>query len=475
MKLKIFTLTFSDSKNGFDDHAIQDFQSDREIIEVTEHFFVHEQTPYLTVLLSYRDIAADEKRKPATKRRFDPRDDLDEAEKAVYDALRSWRAARAKQEGFRDRVVHHAVCKVLGPIFERSFIFDSYACRKGKGAQAAIKRAQGYMRRFPYYLKLDIRKYFDSVDHEMLKRLLHRRIKDRDLLWLLDVIIDHPVPWTAPGKGIPIGNLTSQHFANFYLDQVDHFIKDEIGLKGYVRYMDDLLLFSNDKPELWDAFSQVERFLDERLALTVKIGSVVLSPTHEGLSFLGLRVYPGLIRLSRKGWRRFRRNVIQKEKLYEQGFVSADELNRSIGSVVGHIRHADTRNLRAVFLKTMRGLTCKRLQSAIENRQSAFDWARALEARTASNVAAIGTTTRRTAGLRTVTTTRPATATTTSARAFPVHGIARCDAFTDSSPAHTLTIGPGPVPVGISHRTNMPTPAAASRRLATTVRTWPSG
>ncbi len=258
--------------------------------------------------------------------------------------------------GFRDRVVHHAVCKVLGPIFERSFIFDSYACRKGKGAQAAIKRAQGYMRRFPYYLKLDIRKYFDSVDHEMLKRLLHRRIKDRDLLWLLDVIIDHPVPWTAPGKGIPIGNLTSQHFANFYLDQVDHFIKDEIGLKGYVRYMDDLLLFSNDKPELWDAFSQVERFLDERLALTVKIGSVVLSPTHEGLSFLGLRVYPGLIRLSRKGWRRFRRNVIQKEKLYEQGFVSADELNRSIGSVVGHIRHADTRNLRAVFFENHAGL-----------------------------------------------------------------------------------------------------------------------
>ncbi len=105
MKLKIFTLTFSDSKNGFDDHAIQDFQSDREIIEVTEHFFVHEQTPYLTVLLSYRDIAADEKRKPAPKRRFDPRDDLDEAEKAVYDALRSWRAARAKQEGFPPYVI----------------------------------------------------------------------------------------------------------------------------------------------------------------------------------------------------------------------------------------------------------------------------------------------------------------------------------------------------------------------------------
>ena len=255
--------------------------------------------------------------------------------------------------GFRDRVVHHAICKVLEPIFERSYVFDSYACRKGKGTHTAIKRAQNYMGHFQYYLKLDIRKYFDSVDHEILKALLRRKIKDQDLLWLLDTIIDHPVPWTNPGKGIPIGNLTSQHFANFYLDQADHFIKDDLGVKGYVRYMDDLLLFDNDKKSLWQIYGQVEQFLNERLELTVKSGSVVLSPTFEGLSFLGLRVYPRLIRLSRKGWRRFRRNVIQKEKLFRRGIISGDELSRSISSVVGHIGQANTRNLRASFFENI--------------------------------------------------------------------------------------------------------------------------
>jgi len=105
MKLKIFTLKFSNSEDGFDDNTVQDFQADREIIEVTEHFFVHERTPYLTVLLSYRDIAADEKRKPIVKRRSDPRADLDEEEKKTYDTLRAWRAARAKQEGIPPYVI----------------------------------------------------------------------------------------------------------------------------------------------------------------------------------------------------------------------------------------------------------------------------------------------------------------------------------------------------------------------------------
>jgi len=258
--------------------------------------------------------------------------------------------------GFRDRVVHHAVCKVLEPIFERSYVFDSYACRKGKGTHTAIKRAQSYMGHFQYYIKLDIRKYFDSVDHGILKILLRRKIKDQDLLWLLDTIIDHPVPWTNPGKGIPIGNLTSQYFANFYLNQSDHFIKDNLGVKGYVRYMDDMLLFGNDKQSLWEIYGQVEHFLMERLELTVKNGSVVLSPTFEGLSFLGLRVYPRLIRLSRKGWRRFRCNVIQKERLFQRGIISGDELKRSISSVVGHISQANTRNLRASFFENHAGL-----------------------------------------------------------------------------------------------------------------------
>ena len=250
---------------------------------------------------------------------------------------------------FRDRVVHHAVCGVLDPIFERSYILDSYACRNGKGTHAAIRRARSFSRRFRYYLKLDVRRFFDSVDHRALKGLLRRKVKDPDLLRLLDVIIDHPVPWTEPGKGIPIGNLTSQHFANLYLDPVDHLVKDDIGIKGYIRYMDDSVLFADDKRVLWDALGQVERFLGERLDLRVKDGSVVVAPCAEGLPFLGFRVFPGVTRLDRRGWRRFRQGIIRNERAFEEGTMDEDALVRSSASLVGHVMHADTRNLRAGF------------------------------------------------------------------------------------------------------------------------------
>lgn len=250
---------------------------------------------------------------------------------------------------FRDRVVHHAVCEVLEPIFERSLIGDSYACRKGKGSHAAIHRAQEFMQRFPYYLKLDVRKFFDSVDHGVLKRQLRCKIKDRDFLWLLDVFIDHAVPWAAPGKGIPIGNLTSQHFANFYLHPLDHLIKDDLGVKGYIRYMDDMVLFGDTKPELWQAFSRIAAFLLEVLLLYVKAGSVTTAPVSEGLSFLGFRIYPGVIRLQRSGWRRFRRKVIGQEERFQAGMIFEEKLLRSVTSLLGHVRHANSRNLLASF------------------------------------------------------------------------------------------------------------------------------
>jgi len=155
---------------------------------------------------------------------------------------------------YRDRVVHHALTGTLEPIFERTFVFDSYACRKFKGTHAAVARAQHYARRFPYVLKADIRKFFPSIDHQILKTLVARKIKDPDVLWLVGTIIDgsnpqEPVTMWFPGddlltpserrRGLPIGNQTSQFFANAYLDPLDHFLKDESGVKGYVRYVDD--------------------------------------------------------------------------------------------------------------------------------------------------------------------------------------------------------------------------------------------
>ena len=256
---------------------------------------------------------------------------------------------------FRDRVVHHAVCKVLEPIFERSFISDVYACRKNKGTHRAVQRARKNCRRFDYYLKLDVRKFFDSVDHQILKIQLRRKIKDPDLLWLLDVFIDHPVPWTAPGKGIPIGNLTSQHFANFYLSGLDHFIKEHLRVEGYVRYMDDLALFADEKNTLWDAAARIEKFLEEMLFLAVKKGSLILAPVSQGLPFLGFRIFPSVIRLDRRGWRRFRHKVLDKNRMISRGLLDEDSWTRSITSLMGHTRHANMRNLRHSFFDAIDG------------------------------------------------------------------------------------------------------------------------
>lgn len=150
---------------------------------------------------------------------------------------------------YRDRVVHHALTQVLEPIFEKCFISDSYACRKGKGTHAAVDRCQEFARQFRYVLKADIQKFFPSIDHEILKQLVARRIKDPDVLWLVSQIIDHSNPqeevqnWfsgddlftpTEHSRGIPIGNQTSQFFANVYLDPLDHFVKNRLRIKGYV-------------------------------------------------------------------------------------------------------------------------------------------------------------------------------------------------------------------------------------------------
>ncbi|MBP5673741.1 MAG: hypothetical protein J6X49_15240 [Victivallales bacterium] len=142
---------------------------------------------------------------------------------------------------FRERVLHHAIMNVCEPFFERYQIHDSYACRKGKGVDACLERLQEMCRRHQWYLKLDIHKYFDSIPHEGMKQVLRHYFKDTRLLMLFYRIIDSYE--VASGRGIPIGNLTSQHFANMYLGVLDHQLKEVWKVPGYVRYMDDFILF----------------------------------------------------------------------------------------------------------------------------------------------------------------------------------------------------------------------------------------
>lgn len=237
---------------------------------------------------------------------------------------------------FRERVVHHAVVGVLTPIYERTFIHDSYATRKGKGTHKAVLRAQKFLRRKQWYLKLDVDQYFASIDRNVLLELLARKIKDGALLELLDRIIRNPVD---AAKGLPIGNLTSQFFANVYLDPLDHLIKDQMGVREYVRYMDDMILFGESGKTLKMWLASVESFLHKGLHLRLKESATCLQHRRHGLSFLGMRIFPALIRIRSENRIRSCRRLGKKVKEWKWGRIDEEEMARSVESVMAHLRY----------------------------------------------------------------------------------------------------------------------------------------
>lgn len=267
---------------------------------------------------------------------------------------------------FRDRVIHHALCNVLEPIFERTFIHDSYACRKGKGTHAAVDRFQHFARGSRFVLKCDLRKFFPSVDHEILKQVLARKIKDSDVLRLVSQIIDGSNPQETmldwfPGddlltpserrRGLPIGNQTSQFFANALLNPFDHFVVEQLRPAGYLRYVDDFVLFSDDKAWLSEARTRCREFL---LAMRLRLHphKSVISPTSVGIRFLGYRVFPDCIRLPREHLVRWRRKLRVLRDRFATGAVSAALIGQRVASWNGHASQANSWRLRADILNT---------------------------------------------------------------------------------------------------------------------------
>ena len=257
---------------------------------------------------------------------------------------------------FRDRVVHHAICGVLDPIFEGCLIGDTFACRRGKGTHAAIQRLQQFSRRFRHVLLCDIRRFFESVDHEVLKALCRRKLKDRALLVLLDGIIDHPLPSGQPGKGVPIGNLTSQYFANLYLGELDHFVKDRLRFRGHLLYMDDFAIFADDKTELHRGLAAIRDFLGANLRLELREVRTLLAPVTQGVPFLGFRVFPGVVRLDGRKLARLRRKVGRREAAYRRGQIDEDELAQSVRGMLGHVCHIDSLQARKQVIAASMGL-----------------------------------------------------------------------------------------------------------------------
>ena len=266
---------------------------------------------------------------------------------------------------FRDRVVHHALCNIIEPLFERSFIDDSYANRVGKGTHRACDRCQQFARKFRYVLQVDVRQYFPSIDHDILLQLLQRKLVDPGLRWLCRKIVNSGSGVLGqeydmvyfPGddlfaalrpRGLPIGNLTSQFWANVYLNPIDHFIKRELRCKGYVRYVDDLLLFHDDKGILW----QWQESLTRRMArqrLTLHSGAHP-RPVTEGIPFLGFVIYPEKRCLKRRKGVTYQRQFRRLREAYMKGQIPFDEMSASVHGWINHVRYANTIGLRKALL-----------------------------------------------------------------------------------------------------------------------------
>ncbi len=249
---------------------------------------------------------------------------------------------------FRDRVVHHAVVTVLEPMYERCFISDSYATRKGKGAHAAVFRAQTMLRKNSWYLKTDVQKFFDSVNQNTLLNLLEKKVKDRALLNLTVQIIRNG---GRDGLGLPIGNLTSQFFANVYLNRFDYFVKQELNVKHYIRYMDDFVLYGAQKTVLKELLPRIEGFLADKLGLHLKPCSTLLQPQMHGLPFLGVRIFPALIRFLPENSKRMREKIAAKVEAFEQGSLSEKQFLDAMNSYHAQLTVYRTDALRRQILQ----------------------------------------------------------------------------------------------------------------------------
>ena len=262
---------------------------------------------------------------------------------------------------YRDRVVHHALMNVLEPILDRRFHPHSYACRKGKGTHAAADRLQNLMRRRRYALQCDVRKYFPSIDHLLLKATCRRFVKDGRVLGLLDLIIDHSneqeaveewfpgdglwAPWERR-RGLPIGNLTSQWLANAYLDDLDHFVTSRLGIGGYVRYCDDFVLLHDDRRRLRAAVAEVCDFLAVR-RLRLHGGRRSVTPVRAGLTFVGYRIWPTHRLLPKSNVRRLRRRVRWMKRAYAAGRIGREDVRRRLAGWIGHALRANSVRLLA--------------------------------------------------------------------------------------------------------------------------------
>lgn len=249
-----------------------------------------------------------------------------------------------------DRIVHHALVRVIEPVFDCSFIYDSWSCRRGKGTHGAVSRLCSQLRKVAqetrkpvWVLKVDVRKYFASVDQEVLLRLVRKKIHDPALLKLITCVV------LSYRRGIPLGNLTSQLFANVYLDPFDHFVKERLRPFVYLRYCDDMVFIHSDKDWLRCCLCDIEQYLSRVLYLELHPQKISLKPWHHGIDWLGHIVYPDRVMMRASTKRRIQRHMDMTMECYFDGGVDEDELRSIFASYDGLLKRTSEGDIREFY------------------------------------------------------------------------------------------------------------------------------
>jgi RNA-directed DNA polymerase len=312
------------------------------------------------LLLATWKAARGKQRRPAVARFLI---DLDGRLNALADNIRSGRAPQGRYRAFTihdpkrrtihaacfaDRVLHHAVLNLCEARFEQMLVDSTYACRPGKGVHAAATQVQRNLCRFAWWVQVDVDGYFPSIEHVRLKELLHTRVKGADFLALLDRIIDSGATGVRPGYGLPIGSLTSQHFANAYLDLGDRMLLAHPKVRAHVRYMDDILWWCDSREDARATLAAFSGFLRQECGLCLK-ENVRIGPSQAGVAYCGFRVRPGVILPSRRKLARYRQHTVQLEQAWAHGEISDRALQRAADTAQAALAHCQSLGFRPRF------------------------------------------------------------------------------------------------------------------------------
>lgn len=283
---------------------------------------------------------------------------------------------KISKSDFRDRVIHHALCNIIEPIFDKRFIEDSYANRINKGTLKAIERFDYFKRKVSrndtiscYVLKCDIKKYFENINHDVLLSIIKKKIKDNCVLWLIKIIItNHVVGFEQTRKGMPLGNLTSQFFANIYLNELDYFVKYELKIRYYIRYVDDFVILCNDGNMLQDYKNKINEFLIKNLKVELHSDKSKIINLTKGINFLGFRVFYYNKLLRETNIRSFKRKFEEFKALFSEKKIIYDEVYESFQGWYAYAEHANTYELRKEIGKQLELCFSNKISSIEINR-----------------------------------------------------------------------------------------------------------